>query len=276
MRRVEAGGKWSLFCPNEAPGLCDVHGAAFDELYERYEREGRARESVDAQKIWFAILESQMETGTPYMMFKDACNAKSNQRHLGTIRGSNLCTEIVEYTAPDEVAVCNLASIALPRFVIPAVPAVPAVPAGGGGSGGTSDSSGSSDNSGSSGSSGGGGNGGGGGEGGAAARFDLEHLHEVSRVVAKSLDRVIDRSEYPLVEARNSNLRHRPVGIGVQGLADAFALLGLPFEGAAAAELNREIFETIYHGALTASCDLAEQLGAHPSHEGSPASQVRT
>ena len=165
------------------------------------------------------------------MMFKDACNAKSNQRHLGTIRGSNLCTEIVEYTSEDEVAVCNLASIALPRFVLPAV------------------------------------------EGGAAARFDLQALHDVSRVVAKSLDRVIDRSEYPLVEARNSNLRHRPVGIGVQGLADAFALLGLPFEGADAAALNRDIFEAIYHGALTASCELAEQLGAHPSHPGSPASQ---
>jgi ribonucleoside-diphosphate reductase subunit M1 len=171
--------------------------------------------------------------GTPYMMFKDACNSKSNQRHLGTIRGSNLCTEIVEYTSEDEVAVCNLASIALPRFVLPAE----------------------------------------GGEGGAPARFDLEALHEVSRVVARSLDRVIDRSEYPLVEARNSNLRHRPVGIGVQGLADAFALLGMPFESADAAALNRDIFEALYHGALEASCELAEQLGAHPSHPGSPASQ---
>ena len=155
------------------------------------------------------------------MMFKDACNSKSNQRHLGTIRGSNLCTEIVEYTSEDEVAVCNLASIALPRFVLPAVAAT----AGGGGEGGE------------------------GGEGGAPARFDLEALHEVSRVVAKSLDRVIDRSEYPLVEARNSNLRHRPVGIGVQGLADAFALLGLPFESADAAALNRDIFETMYYAA---------------------------
>ena len=179
------------------------------------------------------------------MMFKDACNSKSNQRHLGTIRGSNLCTEIVEYTSEDEVAVCNLASIALPRFVLPAVAAT----AGGGSEGGE------------------------GGEGGAPARFDLEALHEVSRVVARSLDRVIDRSEYPLVEARNSNLRHRPVGIGVQGLADAFALLGLPFESADAAALNRDIFEAIYHGALEASCELAEQLGAHPSHPGSPASQ---
>jgi len=224
MRRVEEGGVWSLFCPDEAPGLCDVHGAAFDELYERYEREGRARQSVPAQQLWFKILEAQMETGTPYLLYKDACNAKSNQQHLGTLRGSNLCTEVLEFTSPDEVAVCNLASIALPRFV-------------------------------------------------AGGAFDLEALRATTRVVTRSLDRVISVTHYPLPQAAASNLRHRPVGIGVQGLADVFARLRLPFESEEARALNRDIFETIYFAAVEASCELAEELGAHESFEGSPASR---
>ena len=257
MRRVQEGGKWSFFCPNEAPGLIDVHGAAFDELYERYEREGRARSTVDAQSVWFAILESQMETGTPYMMYKDACNAKSNQRHLGTIRSSNLCTEIVEYTSKEEAAVCNLASIALPRFVVRrGATAVAEGEAPGGEAGGEAGAAG----------------GGAGGEEGGELFFDLNALRRVARFVARSLDRVIDRTHYPLPEAETSNLRHRPVGIGVQGLADAFAMLQLPFESEGAAQLNRDIFEALYFGALEESCALAEELGPHPSHVGSPAS----
>mmetsp|Transcript_67022 Transcript_67022/g.178779 ORF Transcript_67022/g.178779 Transcript_67022/m.178779 type:complete len:720 (-) Transcript_67022:183-2342(-) len=225
MKRVETNGNWSLFCPNEAPGLQDAVGDDFVALYERYEAEGIARKTVPAQQLWFRILQSQMETGTPYMLYKDACNQKSNQKNLGTIRCSNLCTEIVEYTAPDEVAVCNLASIALPMFVKP-------------------DSS-----------------------------FDFERLCEVARVATKNLNKVIDLNYYPVEEARRSNMRHRPIGLGVQGLADAFMLMKMPFESEEAQEMNRRIFETIYYGAVDASCELAEKNGVYETYPGSPASQ---
>lgn len=224
MQRVEADGQWSLFCPSEAPGLADVWGEAFTTLYERYEAEGRARTTMRAQELWFAILTAQIETGTPYMLYKDHANGKSNQQHLGTIRSSNLCTEIIEYTAPDEVAVCNLASLALPRFV-------------------------------------------------RDGAFDHQRLHEVVRTVTRNLDTVIDRNDYPVPEAERSNFRHRPIGIGVQGLADVFALLRLPFESPEAARLNQDIFETIYHGALTASSALAAERGTYPTYEGSPVSR---
>ena len=253
MKRVEANGEWSLFCPDECPGLVDTHGAAFEALYERYEREGKARRTVPAQQLWFKILEAQIETGTPYMLYKDAANAKSNQQHLGTIRCSNLCTEIIEYTAPDEVAVCNLASIALPRFVRAEAGGAP-----GGGSGApwldAEDD---------------------GPEVAAAAlaRFDFEALRRVARFVTRSLDRVISVTHYPLPEARNSNLRHRPIGVGVQGLADVFAQLRLPFESKGARALNRAIFETLYYAALEESCELARTLGPHESYAGSPASR---
>jgi ribonucleoside-diphosphate reductase alpha subunit len=226
MKRIEEGGDWSLFCPNECPGLCDTWGDEFEALYQKYEAEGRARKTIKAQELWFAILEAQVETGTPYMLYKDAANRKSNQQHLGTIRGSNLCTEIIEYTSPDEAAVCNLASVALPKFVDRATGA-----------------------------------------------FDFDGLRRVARHVIRALDRVIDRNQYPLEEAEASNVRHRPVGLGVQGLADVFALLRLPFDSEGARELNREIFETLYYGALEESVALAEELGAHPSHPGSPASR---
>ncbi|MBI2094832.1 MAG: ribonucleoside-diphosphate reductase subunit alpha [Candidatus Omnitrophica bacterium] len=224
MKRVEAGGEWSLFCPNEAKGLSEVWGAEFEALYEKHEREGRARRVVKAQELWFAILESQIETGTPYMLYKDAANAKSNQKNLGTIKSSNLCTEIMEYTSPDEIAVCNLASIALSRFVID-------------------------------------------------GRFDHRRLFEVTQVVTRNLNKVIDVNYYPVDEARRSNLRHRPVGIGVQGLADAFILLRLPFDSEAARELNKEIFETIYFAAVAASKDLAKVHGAYETFPGSPMSR---
>ena len=224
MERVEADGEWSLFCPSEAPGLADCYGDKFRELYARYEQEGRARKTVKAQELWFAILESQIETGTPYMLYKDACNEKSNQKNLGTIKSSNLCTEIVEYTAPDEIAVCNLASIALPRFVI-------------------------------------------------NGKFDHQKLFDITYVVTKNLNKVIDINYYPVVEARNSNMRHRPIGIGVQGLADAFILMRMPFESEEARELNKEIHETIYYASMTASKDLAIKDGAYETYEGSPVSQ---
>lgn len=227
MQRVETGGNWSLFCPHEAPGLCDKWGEEFEELYDRYEREGRARRTVKAQDLWFAILDAQIETGTPYLLYKDAANRKSNQQNLGTIRSSNLCTEIIEYTSPDEVAVCNLASLALPRFV-------------------TFD------------------------QGGA---FDHQRLYEVTYEVTKNLNKIIDNNYYPIEEARNSNLRHRPIGIGVQGLADTLILLRLPFESEKARQLNKEIFETIYFAAMTASKDLAKTDGPYPSFAGSPASK---
>lgn len=229
MKRAMENGKWSLFCPNEAPGLADVWGDEFEELYTRYEREGRAREVVSAQKLFMTIVNSQIETGVPYMLYKDACNGKSNQQNLGTIRSSNLCTEIVEYTAPDEVAVCNLASIALNMFVTER-------------------------------------------EGGGMT-FNHEHLHATTKIVTRNLDKVIDLNYYPVPEARNSNMRHRPVGIGVQGLADAFAIMRLPFDSLEARKLNVAIFETLYHAAVEASCELAQEKGAYPTFEGSPASQ---
>lgn len=224
MKRVKEEGEWSLFCPNEAPGLADCYGMEFELLYTKYEEEGRARRTIPARELWTAVLESQIESGTPYILYKDACNEKSNQKNLGTIKSSNLCTEIVEYTAPDEVAVCNLASIALPRFV----------------NNGT---------------------------------FDHQKLFEITYVATKNLNRIIDVNYYPIEEARNSNLRHRPIGIGVQGLADAFILMRYPFESEDARRLNREIFETIYYAAMTASKDLAKVEGPYSTFEGSPVSQ---
>ena len=224
MKRVEANAEWSLFCPNEAPGLSDCWGTEFEQLYAQYEADGKARKVVKAQDLWFKILESQIETGTPYLLYKDAANGKSNQQNLGTIKSSNLCTEIMEYTSPEEVAVCNLASIALPRFVI-------------------------------------------------NGKFDHQKLFEVAYQVTKNLNDVIDNNYYPVEEARVSNTRHRPVGIGVQGLADAFILLRLPFESELAKMLNKNIFETIYFAAMTASKDLAKLNGAYQSYEGSPVSK---
>ena len=224
MQRVQADGEWSLFCPHECPGLDDCWGEAFETLYTRYESEGKARRVIKAQELWFAILESQIETGTPYLLYKDAANRKSNQQHLGTIKSSNLCTEIIEYTAPDEVAVCNLASIALPKFV----------------------------------------------EGN---QFNHQKLFDVTYHATKNLNKIIDKNLYPIEEARNSNMRHRPIGIGVQGLADAFILLRMPFDSDMAQTLNQRIFETIYYAALRASIDLAAEQGTYPTYEGSPLSQ---
>ncbi|MGR6088151.1 MAG: ribonucleoside-diphosphate reductase subunit alpha [Arcticibacter sp.] len=224
MKRVEEEGEWSLFCPNEAPGLSDCHGAEFEALYERYEREGKARKVVKARELWTAILESQIETGTPYMLYKDACNGKSNQQNLGTIKSSNLCTEIVEYTDKDEVAVCNLASISLPRFVID-------------------------------------------------GKFDHQRLFDITYVVTRNLNKIIDVNYYPVPEARRSNMRHRPIGIGVQGLADAFILLRMPFESDEARKLNSEIFETIYYASMTASKDLSIMEGPYETYAGSPVSK---
>ncbi|MBL0098172.1 MAG: ribonucleoside-diphosphate reductase subunit alpha [Bacteroidetes bacterium] len=224
MKRVKEEGEWSLFCPNEAPGLSDCYGMEFELLYTKYESEGRARRTIPARELWTAVLESQIETGTPYILYKDACNEKSNQKNLGTIKSSNLCTEIVEYTAHDEVAVCNLASIALPRFVI-------------------------------------------------NGQFDHQRLFEITYVATKNLNRIIDVNYYPIIEAENSNMRHRPIGIGVQGLADAFILMRYPFESEEARRLNREIFETIYYAAMTASKDLAKVEGPYSTFEGSPVSQ---
>ena len=229
MKRVEQNDEWSLFCPNEAPGLYDCHGDEFEKLYEKYEREGRAREVVKAQELWFEILESQIETGTPYMLYKDSSNKKSNQQNLGTIKSSNLCTEIIEYTAPDEVAVCNLASIALPKFVI-------TKPDG-------------------------------------KKYFDHQKLYEVTKVATKNLNKVIDVNYYPVEEARRSNFRHRPIGLGVQGLADAFIMLRMPFESDEAKGLNEDIFETIYFAAMETSMELAKVEGTYETYEGSPASK---
>ncbi|MBI2272110.1 MAG: ribonucleoside-diphosphate reductase subunit alpha [Bacteroidetes bacterium] len=224
MKRVKANEDWSLFCPNEAPGLADCHSEEFEKLYTRYEQEGRARKTIKAQELWFKVLESQVETGNPYMLYKDACNSKSNQKNLGTIKSSNLCTEIVEYTSADEIAVCNLASIALPRFV----------------------------------------------ENG---KFDHQKLFEVTYVATHNLNKIIDRNYYPVPEARNSNMRHRPIGLGVQGLADAFILLRMAFDSEEAIQLNKEIFETIYYAAMTASKDLSKVYGPYESFPGSPTSQ---
>jgi ribonucleoside-diphosphate reductase alpha chain len=224
MQRVEDNGDWSLFCPNEAPGLADCYGKDFEALYEKYEKEGKARKTVKAQDLWFAVIESQTETGTPYMLYKDHCNRKSNQKNLGTIKSSNLCTEIIEYTAPDEVAVCNLASIALPKFVID-------------------------------------------------GKFDHQKLYDVTYVTTKNLNRIIDINYYPVEEARRSNMRHRPIGLGVQGLADAFIMLRMPFESDEAQALNTDIFETIYFAAMTASKDLSKKLGPYETFKGSPVSK---
>ncbi len=226
MKRVEENGDWTLMCPNECPGLSDAYGPAFEELYIKYETEGRGRKTIKAQDVWFNILESQIETGTPYMVYKDAANLKSNQKNLGTIKSSNLCTEILEYTAPDEVAVCNLGSIALPKFVNQET-----------------------------------------------KTFDHNKLFEMAYHLTVNLNRVIDQNYYPVIEAENSNKRHRPVGIGVQGLADAYILMRFPFDSEEAATLNKEIFETIYYAAVTASKDLAIKEGAYASFEGSPMSQ---
>jgi len=224
MKRVEDNTEWSLFCPNEAPGLADCYGKEFEALYEKYEREGRARKVVKAQELWFAILESQIETGTPYMLYKDHANKKSNQKNLGTIKSSNLCTEIIEYTAPDEVAVCNLASIALPKFV----------------------------------------------ENG---KFNHDKLLEITMVATRNLNKIIDINYYPVIEAKNSNLRHRPIGLGVQGLADVFIALRMPFDSDEARQLNEDIFETIYFGAMTASKELAKVEGPYSTFKGSPVSK---
>ncbi|MCK6601629.1 MAG: ribonucleoside-diphosphate reductase subunit alpha [Bacteroidetes bacterium] len=224
MKRVEADEHWSLFCPNEAKNLPDTWGDEFEKLYLTYESEGKARRVVKARDLWYQIMESQIETGTPYLLYKDSANRKSNQQNLGTIRSSNLCTEIIEYTSKDEVAVCNLASIALPRFIT-------------GGS------------------------------------FDHSKLYDVTKVVTRNLNKIIDLNYYPVPEARNSNLRHRPIGIGIQGLADAFILLRMPFDSEEARKLNKEIFETIYFAACEASMEMARESGPYETFPGSPASK---
>ena len=226
MKRVEEGGNWSLFCPDKAMGLSDVYGKEFEELYERYEREGLATKVVPAADIWKAIIKSQSETGTPYMLYKDACNEKSNQKNLGTIKSSNLCCEILEHTDKDETAVCNLASIALPKFVNKET-----------------------------------------------GEFDYEELHRISKIVTRNLNQVVDRNFYPTDTAKRSNMRHRPIGIGVQGLADVFILCREPFGSEKSREMNRLIFETIYHASLESSCELADKYGAYETFEGSPFSQ---
>jgi len=225
MKRVKENGEWTLMCPHECPGLSDTHSAEFEALYTKYESEGKGRKTIKAQDLWFKILESQIETGTPYMLYKDAANAKSNQQNLGVIKSSNLCTEIIEYTAPDEVAVCNLASLALPKYI-------------------TEDK-----------------------------KFDHDKLFEVTYQATLNLNKIIDGNYYPVEEARKSNMRHRPIGLGVQGLADTYILLGLPFECDEARALNREIFETIYYAAMTASKDLAKIDGSYETYEGSPVSK---
>ena len=224
MQRVEADQMWSLFDPNEAQGLYEVYGEKFNELYTTYENEGKFRKQIKARELWTAILEAQIETGTPYMCYKDAVNEKSNQKNIGTIRSSNLCTEIMEYTNADEVAVCNLASLALPRYV----------------------------------SSGG---------------FDFQKLYEVTKIVTRNLNKIIDGNYYPIPETKTSNDRHRPIGLGVQGLADVFLLLRLPFESPEARRLNKDIFETIYFASMEASMDLAKEQGAYSSFAGSPLSE---
>ncbi|MEL0255197.1 MAG: ribonucleoside-diphosphate reductase subunit alpha, partial [Burkholderiaceae bacterium] len=224
MKRVEEDSNWTLMCPNECPDLYNLHGDEFDELYQKYESEGRGRKTIKARELWEKILESQIETGTPYMLYKDSANRKSNQKNLGTIRSSNLCTEILEYTSSDEVAVCNLASIALPMFV-------------------------------------------------KDGNFDHKSLFDVTVRVTKNLNRVIDRNYYPVKEAENSNFRHRPVGLGVQGLADTFIMLRLPFTSDKAKELNQEIFETLYFAAVTASVEEAKKDGVYQTYKGSPISK---
>jgi ribonucleoside-diphosphate reductase alpha chain len=226
MQRVKENAEWTLMCPNECPGLADCYGKDFEKLYKKYEKQGKGRKTVKARELWEKVVESQIETGTPYMLYKDACNEKSNQKNLGTIRSSNLCTEILEYTAPDEVAVCNLASIALPLYINEET-----------------------------------------------NTFDHEKLFEITKVITKNLNKVIDRNYYPVPEARNSNMRHRPIGLGVQGLADTFIKLRLPFDSPEAKKLNEEIFETIYFGALTSSLEAAQEEGPYETFKGSPISQ---
>ena len=225
MKRVEEGGNWSLFSSDDAPGLSDCYGDDFERLYTQYEQEGRVRETVPASKVWMAILKSQTETGTPYMLYKDACNKKSNQKNLGTIKSSNLCTEIIEYTDKDETAVCNLGSLALPRFV---------------------------DKEG---------------------EFNYQSLYRAVRALTRNLNKVIDRNFYPTECAQRSNMRHRPIGLGVQGLADVFAKLNVPFESDEARKINQYIFETIYHASVTESVALAKETGPYETFDGSPASQ---
>ena len=224
MKRVETDSEWTLMCPNECPGLCDVHSEEFDKLYTKYEKEGKGRKLIKARELWEKILEAQIETGNPYMLYKDAANLKSNQQNLGTIRSSNLCTEILEYTSPDEIAVCNLASIALPMFV--------------------------KENA-----------------------FDHQELFRITKRITKNLNKVIDRNYYPVIEAQNSNFRHRPIGIGVQGLADAFIKLRMPFTSDEAKKLNQDIFETIYYAAVTASMEEAKKDGKYETYKGSPISE---
>jgi len=225
MKRVKENGDWTLMCPHECPGLSDTHSKEFEKLYTKYEKAGKGRKTIKAQDLWFKILESQIETGTPYMLYKDAANGKSNQQNLGVIKSSNLCTEIIEYTAPDEVAVCNLASLALPKYI-------------------------NDDKS-----------------------FDFEKLFNVTYQATLNLNKIIDGNYYPVEEARNSNMRHRPIGLGVQGLADAFILMGHPFESKEAKALNQEIFETIYFASMTASKDLAKEHGHYETYPGSPVSK---
>lgn len=224
MKRVEENSTWTLMCPNECPGLYNIHGEEFDELYLKYESENKGRKTIKARELWEKILESQIETGTPYMLYKDSANRKSNQKNLGTIRSSNLCTEILEYTSPDEVAVCNLASIALPMFV-------------------------------------------------KNDEFDHKQLYKTTKQVIRNLNKVIDRNYYPVKEAKNSNMRHRPVGLGIQGLADAFIMLRLPFTSDEAKKLNQDIFETLYFAAVESSMELAKAEGPYSTYEGSPISK---
>ncbi|MFL5785473.1 MAG: ribonucleoside-diphosphate reductase subunit alpha [Bacteriovoracaceae bacterium] len=224
MKRVETDADWTLMCPNKSPGLADTYGKAFEELYEKYEKEGRGLKTVKARDLWYKVIQSQIETGMPFMLYKDAANEKSNQKNLGTIKSSNLCTEIMQYTSEKEIAVCNLASIALPMFV-------------------------------------------------KDGNFDHKKLYDVTYQVTRNLNRIIDLNYYPVEEARYSNMKNRPIGIGVQGLADTFFKMRMPFDSAEARRLNKEIFETIYYAAISASCDLAKEHGAYESYEGSPVSQ---
>jgi ribonucleoside-diphosphate reductase alpha subunit len=226
MQRVEKDEEWTLMCPNECPGLFECWGEKFEKLYTDYEKAGKGRKSIKAQWLWNQIIDSQIETGTPYMLYKDACNGKSNQQNLGTIKSSNLCTEIVEYTDKDEVAVCNLASISLSKFTDYET-----------------------------------------------KKFDYEYLHKVTKRVTKNLNTVIDRNYYPIPEAKNSNMRHRPIGIGVQGLADALQKMQIAFEDEEALKVNTMIFETIYHAAMETSMEIAQQQGPYETFKGSPLSE---
>ena len=227
MKRVKENGDWTLFSPDEAPGLSDVYGEEFNELYTKYELEDRGRKTIKAQELWYKVIEAQIETGTPYMLYKDAANIKSNQKNLGTIKSSNLCAEVIEYSDQNETAVCNLASIALPKFIIP----------------------------------------------GKKPKYDLNALKDIAYTATFNLNRVIDVNYYPTKETKTSNLKHRPIGIGVQGLADTFAILKLPFESEEAKQLDRDIFEAIYYGAMCASVDLAEKEGSYETFKGSPLSE---